>query len=400
MKIRLLQVREKEEIVSQMRALKVDEAGIKIMSDKAVFSVLKIEDIPGLLANVLKQEMLSLGGEVAVPRDVITGKLKRTDCLVFGTKSEYTKLLEKLRHQPWGLDKLAMELKTLLENAQRSTWRMKAGRFNLNLGEKTCVMGVLNVTPDSFSDAGLFFKPSQAIERALELEKDGADILDIGGESSRPGAKTVRVKEELKRVIPVIKILAKRLNIPISIDTRKSEVARQAIEAGASMVNDVSGLRYDPEMKKTVACLNVPVVIMHMKGTPRTMQKSAAYKSLISNIVDYLRCGIEMATESGICRENIIVDPGIGFGKTVEHNLFILKNLSEFKVLGRPILVGTSRKSFMGKILNVEVNARLCGTLSSSSVAIINGAQILRAHDVKEVKQAAKLVDSIIKSNV
>lgn len=399
MRIRLLQVKEEKDILGQMRALRVDETGIKIMAGKSIFSVLKIEDIDSVLANVLKQEMLSLGGEVAVPRDVITGRLKRTDCLILGTLSQYTKLIEKLKHQPWGLDKVSGEIKTALENSLRKTWQIKAGRFSLDLGRRTHIMGVLNITPDSFSDGGVFREPERAIAGALELERDGADIVDIGGESTRPGARTVSLKEELKRVIPVIKILSKRLNIPVAIDTRKSEVAYAAIEHGASLVNDVSGLRHDSKMKKVVARFKVPVVIMHMKGTPRTMQKEPAYKSLISEIIDYLNQGIARAQDAGVSRNNIIIDPGIGFAKTVEHNLAILKNLSELKVLGRPILVGTSRKSFIGKILNLEVNERINGTIASSCLAIINGAQILRVHDVKEVRQAARLIDAILSSH-
>lgn len=397
MKTRLRQIKDEKEIIQQMRALGVDEAGIKIMSGKGLFYVFKVEEITAPSANVLKQEMLSLGGEVAVSRNVITGKTKRTACLMMGTVSQYTKLLQKLKQQPWGLDKLAWGIKEALDNSQHSRWKIKAGRFTLDLGKRTYLMGILNITPDSFSDGGRFYHPARAIEHALRLERDGADIIDIGGESTRPEAGPVTVEEELKRVIPVIKILGKRLRTPISVDTRKARVAREAIEAGATMVNDVSGLRHDPEMKKVVAHYRLPLVLMHMKGAPRTMQRNPRYKSLISEITDYLEKCIELALEAGISRENTIIDPGIGFGKTLEHNLAILRNLQEFRVLGRPILVGTSRKSFIGKLLNLDAGERIYGTVSSSCLAVMNGANILRIHDVKEVKQAVRMMDAIIK---
>jgi len=393
----MLKFEEEKDFIKEMSSLDVDRIGQRIMAGKGVFYVFKIDSLNFPLANVLKQEMLSLGGEVAVPREVITGKLKRCSCIILGTFSQYNKLIEKLKLQPWGLEKIAHRLEETLENVQRKNWSIKAGRFQLNLGERTYIMGILNITPDSFSDGGRFFdRPEEAIEYALKMEEEGADIIDIGGESTRPGAKPVSLKEELRRVIPVIKILSKRLKIPISIDTRKAKVAKEAIEAGASIVNDVSGLRYDEEMRKIVAYYKVPLIIMHMKGNPQTMQRNPFYKDLISEIIDFLEKRINLAEEAGISRENIIIDPGIGFGKTVEHNLMILKNLYQFKVLGRPILIGTSRKSFIGKILNLDVNERLYGTISSCCLAVLKGANILRVHDVKEVKEAINLLDAIL----
>lgn len=396
MKIRLLRFEEEQDFLSRMHSLGVDKTGQKIMSGKGIFYTLEIKQLDSILCNVLKQEMLSLGGEVALPRNVITGKLRRSDCIVSGTLLQYRKLINKLKIQPWGLQNLGERIEEILNNIQRKNWHIKAGRFSLNIGKRTLLMGILNITPDSFSDGGMFYKkPQQAIEFALKMEENGADIIDIGGESTRPSAKVIPLEEELRRVIPVIKILNRRLKIPISIDTRKAKVAKEAIEAGASIVNDVSGLRGDVGMKKVIARYGVPVIIMHMKGTPRTMQKRPVYKDLISEIIDYLEESIRLAQKSGVSLENIIIDPGIGFGKTVEHNLIILKNLYQFKILGRPIMVGTSRKSFIGKILNLEVGERIFGTIASCVLAVINGANILRVHDVKEVKQAIKLIDAI-----
>jgi dihydropteroate synthase len=257
-------------------------------------------------------------------------------------------------------------------------------------------MGILNVTPDSFSDGGRFFDPSSAIHRGIQMAEDGADIIDIGGESTRPGAEPISVEEEVRRTIPVIEALAKEIRIPISIDTYKAEVAKRALDAGAGIVNDISGLRYDPRMAKVVAGYSVPVVIMHMKGSPKDMQKAPVYEALIPEILDYLREGIRMATEAGIPEDKIIVDPGIGFGKRFEHNLEIIHNLCEFVLLEKPLLVGPSRKAFIGKILgDVPSEERLEGTAAAVAISIFNGAHIIRVHDVKEMAKVVKVADAI-----
>jgi dihydropteroate synthase len=257
-------------------------------------------------------------------------------------------------------------------------------------------MGVLNVTPDSFSDGGLHFDTGRAIEHAFKLVEDGADIIDIGGESTRPGSEAVPLDEELRRTIPLIKSLAKRLTVPISIDTCKAEVALMAVDAGASIVNDISGLRFDPLMAKAVASRSVPVIVMHIKGTPRDMQANPVYEALIPEIMDYLRTSIRMAVEEGIWEDIIIVDPGIGFGKSFDHNLQILRDLEEFTALGKPIAIGVSRKAFIGKILSgVSAPERLEGTGAAVAISIMNGANIVRVHDVKEIAKVAKVADAI-----
>jgi dihydropteroate synthase len=270
---------------------------------------------------------------------------------------------------------------------------------SLDLGTRTHLMGILNVTPDSFSDGGKFFKPEEAIRQGMRLAQEGADIIDVGGESTRPGSEPVSLEEELRRVIPVIRELAKGTDTPISIDTYKSRVAKEALDSGASMVNDISALRFDPEMKKTLAEYKVPVVLMHIKGTPKNMQDNPQYQNVLEEIKAYLEDSIRMAEEAGISENKIIVDPGIGFGKTVEDNLKILKNLKEFASMGKPILMGVSRKSFIGKTLDLPADQRLEGSLAALAVSIINGANILRVHDVKESKRVARLVDSILKQD-
>jgi len=257
-------------------------------------------------------------------------------------------------------------------------------------------MGILNVTPDSFSDGGLYFDKGRAIQHALRMEYEGADIIDIGGESTRPGSEAIPVQEEIRRVVPVIESLARKVKVPISIDTYKSAVAEAAISAGASMVNDISGLRFDPKMPEVVAKNKVPVVIMHIKGTPKDMQKNPTYKALIPEIMDYLREGIAIARRAGIPDDKIIIDPGIGFGKTVEHNLEIIRRLHEFTGFEKPILLGPSRKSFIGKILDdLPVMERLEGTAAAVAIGIFNGANIVRVHDVKAIVRVARIAEAI-----
>ncbi len=264
------------------------------------------------------------------------------------------------------------------------------------IGSRTLIMGVLNVTPDSFFDKGRFFDKKKAVDHALGMARDGADIIDIGGESTRPGAKEVSIDEELDRVIPVIEALAKRIKKPISIDTRKSRVARFALEAGARIINDVSALRHDPLMARVAASRKAAIILMHMKGIPETMQSAPRYKNIIKEISAYLKESIKIASKAGIKKEDIIIDPGIGFGKTLSHNLEILRCLKIFKSLGYPVCIGTSRKSFIGKILGSDnPEDRLAGTIATSTIAIMNGANLIRVHDVKEAVQASRVTDSI-----
>ena len=257
-------------------------------------------------------------------------------------------------------------------------------------------MGVLNVTPDSFSDGGRFLDKDKALARALEMIDEGADIIDIGGESTRPGAKEVPVEEEIRRVVPVIEKLAGRANLEISIDTRKSKVAEAALRAGASIVNDISGLR-DKDMESVAAKYKAGVILMHMNGTPENMQNSCNYSDLIGEIKGFLRFSADEAIRAGVEKDSIAIDPGIGFGKTVEQNLEILNRLEEFRDLGFPLCVGTSRKTFIGKLLDLpSTGDRLSGTIATCVAAVINGARILRVHDVKAVKDAVIITERIL----
>lgn len=256
-------------------------------------------------------------------------------------------------------------------------------------------MGVINITPDSFSDGGLFFDPEKAFEHGLRLEAEGADILDIGGESTRPGAVPLPVEEEIRRVIPVVQSLSTRVKVTISIDTYKAEVARLAIEAGASIVNDISALRFDPEMVNIVKKYKTSVVLMHMLGRPDNMQVNPVYKDVVKEVYEFLKERVDFAEGNGINKEKVIIDPGIGFGKRLNDNILLIRHLEVFKELNCPVLIGPSRKSFIGEILNLPVKERFHGTAAVVAIAIMKGVNIIRVHDVREMKQLAKMADSI-----
>ncbi|MEE9499955.1 MAG: dihydropteroate synthase [Candidatus Omnitrophota bacterium] len=265
--------------------------------------------------------------------------------------------------------------------------------------ERTRIMGVLNRTPDSFSDGGKFMDEDAALRHIRKMASDGADIIDIGGESTRPGSRNVSVSEEISRTIPIIEKLSKDLDVPISIDTSKHEVALEAIRAGATIVNDITGLKADTKMAEVVAASGVAVCVMHIKGAPKDMQNNPTYDDLMAEIINSLRESIEIAVGAGVLPDKIIVDPGIGFGKTLEHNLTIINRLGELKVLDKPILIGASRKSFIGKTLERHPDERLMGTAATSALAIMNGADIIRVHDVKEMADVAKMVDAILRES-
>jgi dihydropteroate synthase len=279
------------------------------------------------------------------------------------------------------------------------TLTFKTNRRVMCIGARTLVMGILNVTPDSFSDGGRFPSPDKAVEEGLRMIEEGADILDVGGESTRPGSDPVSPEEELRRVIPVIGGLAKRVDVPISVDTTKASVAKEAVNFGAEIINDISAMRFDGEMPAVVATTGAGLILMHMRGMPKDMQRgSLIYQSLIDDIIDFLRERLESALACGVERERTMLDPGIGFGKTAEDNMRLLKNLSRFRTLGRPIVTGVSRKSFIGKVMDGEAVERLEGTAASVAAAIMNGSSVVRVHDVKFMKKVAAMTDAIIRS--
>jgi len=274
--------------------------------------------------------------------------------------------------------------------------RFASGRV-LQLGPRTLVMGVLNVTPDSFSDGGQFLDPAAAVAHGRQMSSDGADVIDVGGESTRPGSDAVSADEEARRVVPVIRDLASQTDVPISIDTQKAEVAAAALDAGAQIINDVSALRTDPQMAVLAAERGVPLVLMHMQGTPKTMQAAPTYGDVVTDVADWLRERIQHAVDSGIRREQVIIDPGFGFGKTLQHNLEMLRRLHEFHALDRPLLVGTSRKSMLGMILNAPEAERLHGTLATVACGAMCGCHIVRVHDVRPALETVRVCEAVRK---
>ncbi len=284
----------------------------------------------------------------------------------------------------------------------RKSYLVTAGPHTLPLGTRTYIMGILNMTPDSFSGDGCFAGSKDPAAKALKLARrflhEGADIIDVGGESSRPGARSVSVQEEIRRVIPSIRGLARKFKIPISVDTYKLLVARHALDEGASIVNNIMGTKMEKSFLRMVRQYNAAIVLMHIRGTPRTMRQNIHYKNVVSEIIASLRKSIEKCLEIGIKSDKIIVDPGIGFAKTVEHNLEIVHYLRRFEVLRRPVLIGVSRKSFIGKVLGKDVSGRLNGSLAGACAGILNGAHIIRAHDVGPTKEVAVMTDAIIRS--
>ncbi|MFZ3055960.1 MAG: dihydropteroate synthase [Smithella sp.] len=383
--------------MSIFKKIGVDPYGIDAMASKTININILLESQPCKVANIIKQEMLSVGGDAAVARGSVACSVPASDILIMGTIKQILAMVIKIEKQPFGLNSIAANIRELLKNISQKEYILKTFRREIQLGKKTLIMGILNVTPDSFSDGGLFYSQQSAIERGLQMVDEGADIIDIGGESSRPGAASVSANTELKRVLPVIGRLVKQIKIPISIDTKKAQVARLAVGAGAEIVNDISALHADKKMTKTVKDTGAAVILMHMRGNPQNMQKgNLVYNNLMAEIADYLKESSEKALREGIEKDRLVIDPGIGFGKTPDDNYKIVKNLSRLQVLGMPIMVGTSRKSFLGKVTGGEPGERMEGTAATVAAAIMNGCHIIRVHDVAVMKKVAVVTDAIV----
>jgi dihydropteroate synthase len=381
-------------INAEMEKIKVAREGIEIMRPKAQFFIVKLEQVPIKDAIILKQESLSCGCDAALAWNVVSLKAEFTNALVFGSGKELELLIKKMKKQPFNGKKIADEIEAAISNFQKREYQISTVSKALKIPPRR-VMGILNITPDSFSDGGKYIDPDHAIERAKEIEREGADILDIGAESTRPYSEPISAEEELNRLVPVLEAIRDKVKIPISIDTYKWQVADKALKLGADMINDVYGLK-DETMIKVIKDFGAGVVIMHMKGTPQTMQNAPYYEDLIPEIFRFLKDRAEGAILKGIECEKIMVDPGIGFGKTLEHNLSILNNLQDFKSLGYPIVVGTSKKGFIGAITGMPVEKRMMGSLATELIAMHNGASVIRAHDVKETKELIKIFESVI----
>jgi len=369
------------------------------LTPQGLFRLVRLHDVPTPAAIILKQEMLAFGGDAALHARALTGGLETTDVILLGTEQQISEASQRIGTYAEGLSAIGETIAAALCHYATPPAALRCGPYLLPFGQKTYVMGILNLTADSFSGDGLIGDVDRVVQRAAQMLDDGADILDIGGESTRPGAEEVAADEELHRVIPAVRALAARFSVPISVDTTKSAVAREALAAGATIINDISGLRFDPEMAAVVAAAHAPVVVMHIQGTPRTMQHHPQYTDLMTEVCAYLQESTALAMAAGIPRDQVVLDPGFGFGKTIAHNLELLRRLRELTSFGQPILVGTSRKSTIGRVLgDLPPEERREGTAATVAISIANGADIVRVHDVKEMARVAKMTDAITRA--
>ena len=398
-KLRRLLCTGERQAIRILKDIDVDPYGIEAMLPKMAHLNILIRRFPCKVANIIKQEMLSVGADAAVARGSVACSIEATDVLLMATRKQIDRFIEKVSSQPFGLNQLAINLRQLLENISRDQWTLRTSCREMVLGDRTRIMAILNVTPDSFSDGGRYASHENAIAAGLKLTEAGADILDIGGESSRPGAETVPPEEELRRVIPVLQGLSGKVDIPISVDTTKAVVAREALAAGAEIINDISAMRFDAQMPAVIASSGAAVVFMHMRGMPRTMQQGDLhYTSLTGEIIDFFYERLHAAQSAGIPADRIIIDPGLGFGKSRSDNLKLLKYLAEFAVLGRPILTGPSRKSFLARDGEEGPQDRLEETAAAVTAAVMNGSHLVRVHDVNAIRRVVAVADAIVRA--
>ncbi len=380
------------EAAAWMTHMGCDSAGIAIMAPKAIFRTVCVENVPAKAANLLKQTFLAKGAEVAVTRGTADLSVDCTDVLICGTMKHYRLALAQLHQQPWGLPGVAAAVEKALMNTgknQRRHYDINGRHWQIEPG-RTLIMGILNLTPDSFSDGGKHNETDAAVARAAALVADGADILDIGAESTRPyGAVRISVDEEMDRLLPVLEKILATVDVPVSVDTYKSEVADRALTMGANLINDIWGLQQDPNMAKVAAAHGVPVILMHNRSSVEST------RDIMGELAEFFARSVEIGVNAGIDETRFILDPGIGFGKNSAQNLEVLGRLSELQSMGYPILVGTSRKRFIGEILGLPVEERDEGTGASMVHSILNGASIVRVHDVKMAKRMAGITDAL-----
>jgi len=399
-RIRKLNLRTKKQGLEEFGKIGASMPGQNIMVNKIFPLALKVKDVDVRAANILKQEMLSRSGDVVTSRQSLIKSEGPVNIIILGTEKAISSLIDKIKMQPFGLKELSKQLAEYITLEQSISTRkiIKLGQVDFDMDQEgALIMGILNITPDSFYDGGRYFEKSSAFRRAEEIIEQGANIIDVGGMSTRPGSKPVSLDEELSRTIPVIKHIAKNSKkTPISIDTCRSEVARRAIDAGAAIINDISGLSADNKMMELAFQSKSSIIIMHMQGNPENMQDDPVYDDVVDEVYNYLWEMTLKAVEAGIEKEKIIIDPGIGFGKKVEHNLEILSRFSEFNEMGYPVLIGVSRKFFIGNLLGgLPAEERLEGSIAAAVYAFLNGARILRVHDIKETLRALKIAKAI-----
>ncbi|MDD5021243.1 MAG: dihydropteroate synthase [Endomicrobiaceae bacterium] len=365
----------------------------KKLPKKMIGNIIVIDDIDNRAANILKQESLSCGTDSSIDEDISRFKNGTSKVVLFGTTVQIEMLISKLKEQPFGLKDLAVKLQDLLK--QKEIKNIVCGNKKITVGKKALVMGIVNLSPDSFYGDGTTDE-KLLLSKALDMQEYGADIIDVGAESSRPGSKPISEKEEINRIGKLLKLLRKRTKLPISVDTYKPSVAQVAINEGADIINDIYALGYNKKMAEVIAKNKVGVILMHMQGNPLIMQKNIKYEDVILDIFKFLSDRVDFAVKNGINKNSIMIDPGIGFGKTVENNLLIIKKLTEFKTLGLPLVAGLSNKNFLSKIINVEeIKERFFANIAANIIAVANGADIIRVHNVKEIVQTLKFFNAV-----
>jgi dihydropteroate synthase len=372
---------ENTDILTELNQIGFDKGYAPYAADKYRYRNIKIFGLNAAQANILKQTALTVGADCATPRGTITGNIESADCILGGTISQISKIAVKLGVQPFGLRSLGRQLEEFIKSQEGNR-------------QSPRIMGILNLTKNSFSDGGLYYDYDNAIARLEEIIKEGADIIDIGAESTKPYSEPITEEDQLKKLLPILEYISnKKYDIPISIDTRSSEVAKQCLNAGATAINDVSGLTYDKNMASTVADYGCPVIIQHTKGTPDIMQLNPEYTNLMDEIFLDLKEKIDYAIKAGINKENIIIDPGIGFGKQREHNFEILRRIGELKSFGCPIMLGLSRKSMLN-MPDADNETKDIFSAALAAIALENGVDILRVHNVKLHKTLLEVLNS------
>ncbi len=402
MRITPISIKNEKDVRDLLTCLGVSSQGVRILAPKTLYSVFKIEGIKSWEANVIKQHLLALGSDAAIERDALVKNIK-TDVLVFGSYSQIKKLVQKLSNQPFSLNEISKKLLFYIENLSKKEFVFYSKDKVLRI-KKPVICAILNATDDSFSGDGLYSQVTSlrqakdlAVKKTSKMIKNGAKIIDIGGESSRPFSKKINEREEIKRVIPLLKVLRKKFKKTIiSIDTYKYNVAKAAIAEGVDVINDITAFRASTKMAALVKKHKLGCILMHMKGMPSTMQIKPKYKDVMADIFDFFEDRLDYCKRIGIDDSRILIDPGIGFGKRVEDNLRIINELYKLKVFGLPIFLGLSRKSFIGKILNVDESQRLMGTIAAGVISVMKGANILRVHDTAGNYQALKITSQII----
>jgi dihydropteroate synthase len=399
MLVRHIDVRTRQELEAMITRLGTDPSAARSLSPRGLSRVISVSGVEAREAAILRQELLTLGGELAMNDEVSRKRSGKTDVLILANLYQVVRLAPRLAGLSGLLPELSRDLIALVEDwDQDSIPPLECGRFTLPVGHRTLVMGIINVTDDSFAGGGHLANPRAAIDQAQRFVQEGADIIDIGGESARADVPVVREEEEIERVVPVIQYLAPQIEVPISIDTYKPKVAEAALRAGATMVNDISGLTLGPGTAEVAARYNVPLVINHTYEKPKVRPSSPPhYDDLMGSIIEFLSERMEMAQKSGVRIGQIVVDPGVAFGKSHEQDLEVIRRLGELRLLRRPILLALSRKHFIGSVLDVPAEDRLEGTIAAAALGVANGADIIRAHDVLQVARAVRVADAVVR---